>query len=415
MEHPPRWDYNQRGLKPTDRGNQTSTLNGREAYSNTMRYDDPSSTRSTLPPLTVRAALLLVAAALALGGCLPGAPWEPTPAPSATPEPTATALPPTITPTQPPPTATVEPTRANSRISEKDLMEQILIPAGEFLMGSKDKDAQIYYEGNGVAYPEVPQHTLYLPDYWIDKYEVTNGQYAACVAAGTCKPPYLMGLYYQEKYYDDPAYSNYPVVHVDWWMASDYCAWAGRRLPTEAEWEKAARGTDGRRYPWGNDKITSDKANFCDKDCPRAHANPAFNDGYPMTAPVGSFPAGASAYGVLDMAGNVWEWTSTIPNPYPYNANDGREDQQITAQRIWRGGTWTNGEWWIRATMRYRSVQKYWFYSLGFRCASSPYRAHEYNKITFQRDDSFGRFLRWNRCVYWVRSIVSPPYSPVRL
>ncbi|NPV57148.1 MAG: formylglycine-generating enzyme family protein [Anaerolineae bacterium] len=325
-------------------------------------------------PWLPRVTFLLIAASLVLVSCQPVSPAATQPAASETAAPTApptaTAIPPTATPTLPP-TPTIEPTQANFRITEKDLMEQIFIPAGEFLMGSKDNDAQVYFEGNGVAYPEVPQHTLMLESYWIDKYEVTNGQYAACVADGTCKPPYLMGLYTQEHYYDDPAYSNYPVVHVDWWMASAYCTWAGRRLPTEAEWEKAARGTDGRRYPWGNDKITSDKANFCDKDCPRAHANPGFDDGYPMTAPVGSFPAGASAYGVMDLSGNVWEWTSTIPQPYPYNANDGREDQDAYAQRIWRGGTWTNGEWWIRATTRYRSVQKYWFYSLGFRCASS--------------------------------------------
>jgi len=332
---------------------------------------------------------LLVALTLLLSACGPAASVAQPPAeeagavspttavePSSTPTveivpPTATATtaPPTPTATSEPPTPTVEPTPANLRVAESDGMEQILIPAGEFTLGTFEKDAQLDLN-NGVSYPEVPPHTVNLEAFWIDKFEVTNRQWALCVAAGVCQDN-IVSSYTRGSYYGNPEFDNYPVIYVDWWMASDYCAWAGRRLPTEAEWEKAARGTDERKYPWGDDTNFSDKANFCDVDCPRPFANAKFNDGYPDTAPVGSFPAGASPYGVMDMSGNVWEWTSSLMVPYPYDASDGRENQETYDKRIWRGGTWTNGTWYLRATVRYRSVQKFRYYNLGFRCAAS--------------------------------------------
>ena len=257
-------------------------------------------------------------------------------------------------------------------------MVDVYVPAGEFIMGSDDKDAKKSLAG-GRAFPEIPVSTIYLDGYWIDKYEVTTGQYALCVAAGDCQAPHLFtsgyGSSYRPKYYGNPEYSNYPVIWVNWSMALAYCEWAGRKLPTEAEWEKAARGTDARIYPWGNDPLDSTRANFCDIDCPLPQANGGFNDGYPNTAPVGSFPAGASPYGVMDMAGNVWEWTSTLVRPYPYTTADGREDPKespnVDGERVWRGGSWTNGYWWMRASLRYRSKSWYWNYNLGFRCAVS--------------------------------------------
>ncbi|NUM48536.1 MAG: formylglycine-generating enzyme family protein, partial [Anaerolineales bacterium] len=257
-----------------------------------------------------------------------------------------------------------------TRISEVDQMVQIFIPAGDFIMGSDDVEAQII-EGNGRAYPEIPVFTYYLDGYWIDKYEVTNQQYALCVAAGVCDPPYLNKSETRPSYYDNPEYANYPVIYVNWYMSKTYCEWTGRRLLTEPEWEKASRGTDGRKYPWGNDKPTGEFANFCDVNCPRTIANPNFDDGYADTAPVGSYPAGASPYGVMDMSGNVWEWTSTIIDPYPYDPDDGREDPDKWAERVWRGGPWSNGYWWIRSSVRYRSIPSYWYVNLGFRCGES--------------------------------------------
>jgi formylglycine-generating enzyme required for sulfatase activity len=125
-------------------------------------------------------------------------------------------------------------------------------------------------------------------------------------------------------------------------------------------------------YPWGNEPVDGTRANFCDVNCTRTHALTTVNDGYPDTAPVGSYPAGASPYGALDMSGNVWEWTSTLIQPYPYNATDGREDPNGTGERVWRGGPWSNGIWWMRSSVRYRSVNWYQWYVLGFRCASTP-------------------------------------------
>jgi eukaryotic-like serine/threonine-protein kinase len=289
-------------------------------------------------------------------------------APSLTPVPVSSpTASPSLTPTV---AATPLPAIGSSRISPVDQMEQVFVPAGAFLMGSDDIEAKREIEG-GRAYPEIHQHTVYLDEFWIDKYEVTNSQYAQCVAAGVCDLPLDRGSYTYRSYFDNPDFSDYPVVWVNWYQANDYCGWAGRRLPTEAEWEKAARGTDGQKYPWGNEPVTGERANFCDIHCTRDIANMNFDDGYPDTAPVGSYPAGASPYGAMDMSGNVWEWTSTIIQPYPYDANDGREDPAGTGERVWRGGPWSNGIWWMRSSVRYRSVSWYRWYVLGFRCASS--------------------------------------------
>ena len=312
----------------------------------------------------------------------PGATESPTQTASA-PAPTATAVPPSETASAPTATlpassetATAEPGQVASettRVSLADSMVQVYVPAGEFLMGSTDPQAKTSEDG-GRAYPEIPQHTVSLDEYWIDKYEVTNGQYAICVEAGACQPPYKTSSDTRPSYYGDPEFADYPVIWVKWFMAREYCEWAGRRLPTEAEWEKAARGVDGRKYPWGNDPLTGERANFCDVDCPRTIANAIYDDGYADTAPVGSYPLGASPYGAMDMSGNVWEWTSTIIRPYPYDPDDGRENLNATGaggERVWRGGPWSNGYWWMRSSVRYRSIADYWYVNLGIRCASS--------------------------------------------
>jgi eukaryotic-like serine/threonine-protein kinase len=285
-----------------------------------------------------------------------------------------TPIQPTLEPTPqdiPTPTEVVERLGIGStRISEVDGMEQVYVPAGEFIMGSDDPEAKKTIEG-GRAYPENPQHVVYLDGYWIDKYEVTNAQYALCVEAGDCEPPFVSSNYTYTRYYGNPEFDNYPVVWVSWYQAREYCDWAGRRLPNEAEWEKASRGTDGQKYPWGEEPVTGERANFCDTNCTRTHAYHAEDDGYPDTSPVGSYPAGVSPYGAMDMSGNVWEWVSSLIMDYPYDANDGREDPDAPGERAWRGGPWSNGIWWMRSSVRYRSVSEYKWYNLGIRCAAS--------------------------------------------
>lgn len=266
----------------------------------------------------------------------------PTPVP---PTDTPTPVPPTPVPPTPPPvpptptdTPTPGPVAGETRVWEKDGSVVVYIPPGEFLMG-----LSLYPDGN-----EYPQHTVYLDGFWIGKYEVTNAQYRKCVEAGACDEPE------DRDYYRQSEYANSPVVYVNWYDAQDYARWAGGRLPTEAEWEKAARGTDGRTYPWG-DVWDPKRCNT--------------KDGGPDDlTPVGHYsPAGDSPYGVSDMAGNVWEWTSSLLRPYPYNPNDGREDPHSGEDRVARGGGWSyapdNSRSWLRYTIHSGDGR----FSLGFR------------------------------------------------
>jgi formylglycine-generating enzyme required for sulfatase activity len=251
-----------------------------------------------------------------------------------------TPVPPTPTPVPPTPTDTPVPGPAagETRVWEKDGSVAVYIPPGEFPMG-----LSLYPEGN-----EYPQHTVYLDGFWIGKYEVTNAQYRKCVEAGACDEPE------DRDYYRKPEYDNSPVIYVDWYDAQDYAQWAGGRLPTEAEWEKAARGTDGRTYPWG-DVWDAKRCNT--------------KDGGPGDlTPVGKYsPAGDSPYGVSDMAGNVWEWTSSLLRPYPYNPNDGREDPHSTEDRVARGGGWSYVPDTTRCWFRYTIYSGDGRFTLGFR------------------------------------------------
>jgi len=208
-------------------------------------------------------------------------------------------------------------------------------------------------------------HTVYLDTYYIDKYEVTNAQYAKCVTAGACKAPSATSTKGRPTYYDDITYIDYPVINISWQSACDYCAWANKRLPTEAEWEKAAKGSNNSGiYPWGDENADCSLANYYGSKT--GHCV----DG---TSKVGSYPAGASPYGVMDMAGNVFEWVSdwfqatyyrNSPSSNPLGATSG-------SYRVLRGGSWGD-EWrYIRVSSRsYYNPRGYNAY-IGFRCAAT--------------------------------------------
>ena len=234
-------------------------------------------------------------------------------------------------------------------------MVQLYVPAGAFMMG-----------------PAESQKKVCLNAFWIDKTEVTNAMFAAFVAqtgyttyaeregrgmtldlfSMDWKP--MKGADWRHPYgpsSDIAGQGDHPVVQVNWYDAQAYCAWAGRRLPTEEEWEKAARGTQGRTYPWGEAPPRGDLANFADESLGAPWSDRGENDGYRFSAPVGSYPAGASPYGALDMAGNVWEWVY---------------------EKTLRGGSWSRVDKFNRTTYRYKYVVTNRDSGAGFRCAASP-------------------------------------------
>ncbi len=186
---------------------------------------------------------------------------------------------------------------------------------------------------------EIPQHIVYLDAYWIDQTEVTNAQYARCVASGSCSRPNELTSLTHSSYYDDLQYANYPVIFVSWSQATAYCTWAGRRLPTEAMWEKAGRGPDGLIYPWGN-TFDGTKANYCDINCINGWKDDRYDDGYIDTSPVGDYPAGASIYGAFDMAGNVYEWVADWFEPYRRIRQENPTGPLSGSEHIIRGGSW---------------------------------------------------------------------------
>jgi formylglycine-generating enzyme required for sulfatase activity len=213
-------------------------------------------------------------------------------------------------------------------------------------MGSEQGDAD-----------EQPVHTVALDAFWLDQTEVTNAQYEKCVTASVCDP----STHVDNNDYNAP---DQPVLGVDWESAIIYCGWVDGRLPTEAEWEYAARGPESLTYPWGN-VWQAGLANCKESQC---------QDNYADTAPVGRFPVGASWVGALDMAGNVWEWTADWYDAgyyarSPHDNPTGPEDGQY---RVLRGGSWASFAGRLRSSYRHRLSVSSWNFNRGFRCVQDP-------------------------------------------
>jgi formylglycine-generating enzyme required for sulfatase activity len=251
----------------------------------------------------------------------------------------------------------------------------VWIQEGEFLMGSDPEmdslaaemedslaadtefsraplpydDSFGFFPDSEAQHDEFPQHSVPLDGYWIMRTEVTNEQYARCVEVGVCRSPLNERWHRAE-------YAREPVINVDWTQASTYAEWVGGRLPSEAEWEKACRGTDGRIYPWGNEVPEPTRSNYS-------------ASGLKGVIQIGSYPAGAN--GLYDMSGNVWEWTSSKYMPYPYDPQDGREDLEGEDDRTLRGGSWKSIEFRLRCAHRLNNSRDY-YYSFTTEMARDP-------------------------------------------
>ena len=268
---------------------------------------------------------------------------EAQPSETSTSQPTSTM---TEVPTDTPePTADVTATPAFLITDDKEV-EMVLVPEGEFSMGSSRGEPD-----------EQPVHLVALDAFYIDKFEVTNKSYAACVESGSCEPPRKLFFFPESPnraYFGNSQYDNYPVIYVDWNQAKAYCEWRGARLPTEAEWEKTARGTDERTYAWGKDLV-----------CQKANYQGCVN----LTSEVGAFPDGASPYGALDMTGNVWEWVSDwyASNYYSVSTRNNPAGPIMGQSRQVRGGSWTRFD--VTAYHRANLAPTYNNFDIGIRCA----------------------------------------------
>ncbi|MBI5535467.1 MAG: SUMF1/EgtB/PvdO family nonheme iron enzyme [Deltaproteobacteria bacterium] len=229
----------------------------------------------------------------------------------------------------------------------------VKVDAGSFLMGSPATVG---------ADDEHPLHAVQLKAFKIDRQEVTNRRYQQCVQAGACRQPALLSSNLRPDYYENPRFLDYPVVFVNWQQADQFCRNAGGRLPSEAEWEKTARGPDSsvRTFPWGDEAA----------DCRRANmGGPGSCAG--DTDRVGRRLLGASPYGALDMAGNVWEWVADWYDAdwYQKSPSDDPSGPATGTLKVMRGGCWLSGSSTLRVSCRKAELPSTWGYNIGFRCA----------------------------------------------
>jgi formylglycine-generating enzyme required for sulfatase activity len=273
-------------------------------------------------------------------------------------------------------------------VSPVDGMVMVYVPEGEFLMGSEDSDSMANDN-------EKPQHRVYLDAFWIDQTEVTNAMFRRFVSATGYKTDaeirgdsWVFNVLKEDWEQIDGAdwqhprgptstiqgLGDHPVVQVSWNDSLAYCQWAERRLPTEAEWEKAARGEHGQKFPWGDQEVAGNLLNFADSNLDVSWADINVDDGYEFSAPAGNYLAGASPYGGLDMAGNVYEWVADWYDS-DYYASSPDSDPQGAASgenRVERGGSWSRPIWDIRPANRDFEDPNVNSDLDGFRCARSP-------------------------------------------
>lgn len=318
----------------------------------------PTDTATEIPPTRVP----LTATKLLPTATLAPTQIPPTAVPAIEPTMPPTALPPTALPTSQP--VTNPPDRAFAAT------ELLTIPEGTFKMGGK---------AEGDDPDEKPFHDVQMYEFRIEKFEVTNAQYQACVAAQVCPPPAKNSSYTRESYFGNPEFAEYPVVNVTWNGANAYCTWLGRRLPNEAEWERAAKGVESWRYTWSNSIgmhfewnaiFHGSPISFCEASCPIPNYWGDVNDGFADTAPVGRFAEydSSSGFGVIDMAGNVAEWTNNW-----YSGNAYAEGMDIygpgdpTGVKTVRGGSWASDP--TRNSNRDPQAPDSFSDRTGFRCA----------------------------------------------
>ena len=232
--------------------------------------------------------------------------------------------------------------------------DMVHIPEGWFLMGSREDEGIL---GISVGVDEIPQHRVYVQGFYMDRYEVTVGKFRSFLEATGRKAPRIWSVEEWVKIYPEPE-DDHPMNGVSWYDADSYCQWVGKRLPTEEEWEKAARGTDGRQWPWGNDFNSPEGKIMANTSEARVG----------WTTPVGSYPEGVSPYGIYDMAGSVMEWTSSWYQPYP--GNDMQREAFGEKYKVIRGGSWENPSVpFARTAYRYSVAPKWDHSAHRFRCA----------------------------------------------